>query len=59
MRYCQACGYVLEDCVCDRVEPGRRPEPHPAACYCCGLTPGDEDQLCDNQGCSLYGLESA
>jgi hypothetical protein len=59
MRHCQACGYLTEDCVCDRVEPVRRLEPQPLACHCCGLPSDDEDQLCDNQDCSLYGLESA
>lgn len=54
MRYCQACGYLFEDCVCDRVEPRR--EPGLVMCHCCGLVSADEDS-CGNEDCSLYEME--
>jgi len=55
--YCGACGYVMYDCVCERVEPHRAP--NLAACFCCGVEPADPDELCDNDACSVYGLELA
>lgn len=57
MTYCGACGYVMYDCVCERVEPHRAP--NLAACFCCGVEPADPDELCDNDACSVYGLELA
>ena len=53
MRYCQACGYEMPDCVCERVEP--RNVPRPALCFCCGLPAEDQ---CDNEACDLYGEAS-
>lgn len=48
MTYCQACGYLTYDCVCDRVNA---PRALPACCPNCRVSSEDPTRGCTNHDC--------